>query len=132
MLVAHMAEGRSFESFSAVIYKHTKGAVRAPRRSLYDWVHKHEEFRQAKELGEALSFEWWENLGRDNMTEKFFNTSVYIFNLKNRFGWRDKVELSGDQNAPIKVEAKVDIQKATDDELRGLIRSGSNGPTEQS
>lgn len=39
--------------------------------------------------------EWWEDVAQNNlMTEKgeSFNATTWIFNMKNRFNWRDKSE----------------------------------------
>jgi hypothetical protein len=38
------------------------------------------------------------------------NSAIWIFNMKNRFGWRDKSETAGDDTdeaQPVKVEVSV-------------------------
>ena len=52
-----------------------------------------EEFRLAVKKGQMLCQVWWERHGR-SMTkgESMGNATVWIFNMKNRFGWKDKTE----------------------------------------
>lgn len=104
-LVAHMREGLSYESFA--------GKIGVSRETLYAWEKAHDEFRDAKTVGEAASLRWWEALGRDGARgvgqemllkrrivspdgtveevweASGFNASAWIFTMKNRFGWRD-------------------------------------------
>lgn len=98
LLIKHMAKGLSFESFA--------GRVGVSRRVLYDWLDSHEEFLHAKEIGIEKSLLKWEIAGvrghfvekvRDEESHSGYRTdklqiipSVWIFNMKNRFGWRDR------------------------------------------
>ena len=101
MLITHMAQGYSFESFGAIIDVH--------RDTLYEWLKKHEEFSDAKKRAHEHCLFWWEQLGRhgamglktmkkkkkDGTTEDVdisrFNAAMWIYNMKCRFkdGWRD-------------------------------------------
>jgi hypothetical protein len=85
-LVEHMGRGYSFESFG--------GAVKVCKQTLYSWCEAHDTFKQAKALGETLSQYWWEQQGHAGLymggKDTPFNATVWIFNMKNRFGWRDK------------------------------------------
>lgn len=92
LLIEHGKQGLSFESFAGVI-----GQCRS---TLYVWTKEHKEFMDAKKLSESYCRLFWEKIGVDyiinrndpkGMTENLNNT-VWIFNMKNRFGWRDKVE----------------------------------------
>lgn len=94
MLIAHMEKGLTYESFG--------GVVRVSKQTLYDWEKAHPEFLDAKSTGLSLALLHWDRIGVDgvhNQTIKnedgstvhmAVNPSVYIFNMKNRFGWRDK------------------------------------------
>jgi hypothetical protein len=90
MLEDHMAKGLSFEAFAGVI---GVGPV-----TLYRWAKRYEEFKDAKEKGFAKSRLFWEKLGVAAAAGKVkdFNATAYVFNMKNRFGWRDKVDVSVD------------------------------------
>lgn len=97
-----MSSGLSFESFASVAGVH--------RDTLYEWLAKHREFSDAKKRGEALSLRQWEQLGIDGMLGKVkgFNATIWIFNMKNRFRWRDlqpeptPTEDDWDEDAPPK------------------------------
>ena len=100
-LVQHMADGYSFESFG--------GKVDVGRESLYRWEAKHQEFRDAKKRGSTKSQLHWEHMGRLGLGSKTFNATVWIFNMKNRFGWRDRTE----QEVNVKHERYEDFIKRT-------------------
>lgn len=52
-----------------------------------------EEFRQTEKERQALCEVWWERQGRRMTGGGDGNATVWIFNMKNRFGWRDKSEI---------------------------------------
>lgn len=86
LLVEHMKTGKSFRSFAAKIGTHWD--------ALYDWDKKYSEFSDAKKRGEAVCLDFWEELGLTHIHDKSaLNSAVYIFNMKNRFGWRDVVDV---------------------------------------
>lgn len=51
------------------------------------------EFCEAESKRKSLSEVWWERTGRGMATGAQGNAIVWIFNMKNRFGWRDKQEV---------------------------------------
>ena len=75
------------------------------RETLYQWEKEKEEFSYAVKEGENQSALWWAKAGMAGMTGKIpgFNATVWIFNMKNRHGWKDKTEISGGDN-PIRVD----------------------------
>lgn len=81
-VVKHCAEGLSFEAFA--------GRVSVSIETIYEWARRYPEFAEAKKRGAAASRIWWENAGKIGMLAPGFNAAVWIFNMKNRFGWRDK------------------------------------------
>jgi hypothetical protein len=85
MLVEHMRQGLNFETFAAKLNYQSVS-------NLYKWIDKHPEFREAKKVGEALAHLWWLELGRSAAVGKIpnFNSTVWIFTMKNMFRWRDK------------------------------------------
>jgi len=84
-----------------------------------------EEFRLAVKKAQMLCQVWWERHGR-SMTkgESMGNATVWIFNMKNRFGWADKLETKN--NHDVKVDTAKDL---TDDELNAEL--AKLGITEQ-
>jgi hypothetical protein len=93
-LISHMQQGLSFESFGGVIGK--------SKQTLYDWLDAQPTFLDAKMVGAEASRLFWEELGIHHIlntsetqagiggSSKSLNASVYNFQMKNRFGWRDK------------------------------------------
>lgn len=96
-LIQHMSEGLSFESFAAVIDVN--------RDTLYQWDKDYEEFSDAIKRAKDKSQLFWEKMGIDNImnqsefekdgsfqtsSSKSLNATIWIFNMKNRFKWRDK------------------------------------------
>lgn len=51
-------------------------------------------FKKFVEMGRTLSAAWWHSQGRLNLDNRAFNTSLWTFNMKNRFGWAEKSENS--------------------------------------
>ena len=66
--------------------------------TMYQWIKKNEEFSEAIKEGQLQSLMFWETLGTSGAMGKIsgFNSASWIFNMKNRHGWRDKRE--GDNN----------------------------------
>lgn len=118
-LIDHMSQGLSFETFGA--------KIGVSKQTLYTWVKQHPEFLDAKEAATQLCQLFWEEMGISGAIagSAGINASVWIFNMKNRFGWRDKrdVELTGMKPTIIKrrngdeVELGLrDIDEKGDDE----------------
>lgn len=101
MIIDHMAEGYSFESFGAIIDVN--------QDTLHEWAKRHEEFSEAKKLAFTKSRYYWEKTGieglqttvmrKGNMTvTKTLNVRVWELNLKSKFKeWRN-VDKSEDQD----------------------------------
>jgi len=57
-------------------------------------------------MGRTISESWWMEKGRKNLWNKDFNTGLYNFQMKNRFGWADKVDTGEKNNSePMNVDA---------------------------
>lgn len=86
MLIEHMGQGMSFESFA--------GLIGVTRKLLYDWEKAHPSFLHAKRLGTDKSLCWWESQGQRGLWSTKdgpnLNTTNFIWQMKNRFGWKDK------------------------------------------
>ena len=88
--------------------------LRVSRQTIYSWCdekHKqyHRPFAQAVELGRELSEAWWMRYGRLAMMGRVRAgpAAWWIFNMKNRFGWRDRVEIAGSEDAPLQIVQKL-------------------------
>ncbi len=111
LLVWHMANGLSFETFGAL------DEVMVGRTTLYSWLDKHAEFQDAKEMGEFKCRMWWESLGSrysvNNLrgSGESINAQVYKINMHNRFGWGE--------NQNVKHGGKLDLHDAIMKDLHG-------------
>lgn len=126
-LINHMESGLSFESFAA--------NIDVDRDTLYEWVKVHPEFSDAKKIGTAKAQLFWEQHGIDGLyteteyndkgkpiSTRAMNAAVWCFNMKNRFGWRDKQELTGDPEKPLEHNVNVDLSSLPTDKLMEIIK----------
>lgn len=70
-------------------------------------------FFDADKKGRQKSEVWWEHLGRLGAAGKVgIQPAVWCFNMKNRFGWRDKIDqqVSGPEGGAIKTDNKVTVE----------------------
>ena len=107
-LIEHGRSGLSFETFGV-----SKEAVKIigsylTKETLYQWLKIYPEFSDAKKVFTQLSRDFWEAIATEHLTHykdgKQLNSTVWIFNMKNRFGWRDKPEDFEKQSGDVKVE----------------------------
>lgn len=67
-------------------------------KNLYEWIKKHPEFKEAVDDGYGRGLEFWEKLGIDGARGmvKGFNVTSWIFNMKNRYRWTDRQDITTD------------------------------------
>ena len=59
----------------------------------YRWIDEEPDFSRTVKRCKALCQVWWERQGRKMSSgESDGNATTWIFNTKNRFGWKDKTE----------------------------------------
>ena len=107
LLEEHLSKGYSVESFG--------GVIGVCKDTIYRWVKQYPEFSDAKRVGESKSRMFWEKLGIDHILSvtqserkkdgttmsrsKALNSAVWVFNMKNRFKWKDRVEQEVSDNS---------------------------------
>lgn len=98
MLIEHMAQGFSFESFA--------GVIEVNQDTLHEWKKVHPSFSEAKKIAFGKCQVFWEKIGIDGCWNTpdgpNLNTGVWVFNMKNRFRWTDKVEVNGSKEEEVK------------------------------
>lgn len=96
-----MAEGASKEEVAQ--------SIGICYQTFLNWQVAHEDFLEAVKEGEKLSEAWWNRLGRLAAAGKVdgFSPVAYIFNMKNRFKWQDKVEPPKGERAVTKLTFAV-------------------------
>lgn len=61
--------------------------------TFYEWVKKYPAFSDAYKKGLQRSEAWWSKLGRaGSMGQVKIQPATWIFNMKNRFSWTDRIE----------------------------------------
>jgi hypothetical protein len=112
MIIEHMEQGFSFESFA--------GVVGCCLQTLYNWAERNPSFLESKKIGFEKSRQFWEKvaIGQSNGSCNG-NPTMAIFNLKNRFPkqWRDKQELDMTTTT---LQPTIDTSKLTTDQLKAL------------
>lgn len=122
-LIDHMSKGYSYESFA--------GSIGVVKKTLYNWEESFLEWGEAKEIAFEKCRLFWEKLGIDhviNTSDSFgegqsssrsLNSTVWIFNMKNRFKWRDK--------QPDEVDTVVNnITNLSIEELEKIVLEGAS------
>ena len=89
MIVDFMSQGKSLTAFA--------GEIMVAKNTVYEWAKKYPEFQDATNIARQKCQQWWENQGQIGLfmgkEDGTFSQSSWIFNMKARFGYRDKVEV---------------------------------------
>lgn len=78
-------------------------------------------FSKLVNFGRTLSTAFWEGLARKNIANKQFNTPLYNFYMKNKYGWADKIETNNSNDNTnmnmdaLKAELARKLKKLADD-----------------
>lgn len=118
MLVEHMAEGLSFESFA--------GLVGCAISTLYEWEKKNPAFSEAKKEGFERNRLFYERVGLRMMQDGQGSATVWLFNMKNRFPkqWRDKHDVESTNvnlNASVAKPDETTSQEKLADTLKAIL-----------
>jgi hypothetical protein len=82
ILTAEYAEGASDVEIMA--------ALRMSRPKFDENYANNPIFRELVDIGRIQASAFWHRIARKNILSKEFNTSVWSFTMKNRFGWAEK------------------------------------------
>jgi hypothetical protein len=108
-LIEHRAKGLSYESFGAI--------VEVCRDTLYEWEKHHKEWKEAKGIALSKARLWWDQLVVDHVVtttdsdshpvaggtsrSRSLNGTVFRMTYINCFGYKDKLEVSGNERKPL-------------------------------
>lgn len=109
MLIEHMSQGLSLESFA--------GVVGVCEDTVYEWAKVHPAFSEAKKQGRAKSRLIWEKIGMNGTVGKIkgYDAGSWIFNMKNRFRWRDRHDEDDKPRQPFVFAYEVKKKKKKDE-----------------
>tara|TARA_R110000764_G_scaffold239560_1_gene339252 strand:+ start:239 stop:664 length:426 start_codon:yes stop_codon:yes gene_type:complete len=101
LLIQHMESGLSFTTFGAI--------AEVSRKTLYEWVDKFPDFKQAKSIAFAKSQKFYEELlmAKALDSDKRHDMSAIIFALKTRF----REDYSEKQDVEHSGEVKITISE---------------------
>jgi hypothetical protein len=71
-------------------------------------------FKEVVDFGRELAKGWWLKQGRVNLKSKQFNATLWHMNMKNRYGWSDKTEVT-----------TKDAAEMSSDELEKAVQAAS-------
>ena len=105
LMLAEYAQGASDAEVVSIL--------QITRRKFDQLIEQSEYNRELVEFGRDLAKAFWYKVGRENLKNQKFNTSLWYANMKNRFGWSDRVS----------TEDRTPVQEKSDDELREELRA---------
>jgi hypothetical protein len=109
-------KGASDVEVKALIYK-WRGSF---SNDLWDrWMKDEPIFSETIKAGKLLAEAWWNKNGRENLKDKEFNYTGWYMQMKNRYGWTDRVSndhTTGGDKINIPLIEWVKTANQTDDE----------------
>lgn len=86
------------------------------KKTFYEWLKDKPEFAQAYEMAKTISESWWIKAGRAATMGQVpgFAPTPWIFNMKNRFGWKDNPGETPEQNQPPVIHIHTHPDKDSD------------------
>lgn len=86
----------------------------------YTLLEDSEDFRRTEKTRQELCEVWWERQGRKMAMGADGNATVWIFNMKNRFGWRDKQDLNHTSDDG-SMSPSIDASKLSSETLKEIL-----------
>lgn len=62
------------------------------RKGFYQLAEDEPDFAKLVDKGRAVAEAWWYSQGRLGLNREKFQTALYNFQMKNRYGWADKID----------------------------------------
>jgi len=82
-LIEYASRGYSWHTFAA--------EIKVSKRTMYEWLKRHKEFSEAKEIAEVKCEQFWEKKGLKPKSRDF-HFGVYKLMMTNKFGYSEKTE----------------------------------------
>jgi len=125
LLIEHAKRGLSFDAFAADCDVNID--------TLYAWSGKHPLFSEAKKKAEAISQKVLESIGVSIAAgkSKGSGTGAWIFLMKNRLKWSDRVEVNGNTNSDFTLKYALDILPESLSPRKSVIKNDDSGGENQ-
>ena len=116
LIIEHMSEGHSLASFCA--------KIKVSRVAVYRWIQQNEDFRNSHRIATEACQTWWEGIGRAGAVGKIkgFNAAAWIFSMKNRFNWGDKIDIEHTEKKKIESMTDAEIMDAVKKRIKALSK----------
>lgn len=79
------------------------------------WLASDPEFAALVEQGKIDRETFWIRKGVSGMNDRSFNSSLWLFFMKNQFGWKDNMTIGGDKDNPVKLDTEITIKLVAPD-----------------
>lgn len=93
------------------------------RKGFYQLIEDEPDFAKLVDKGRALAEAWWYEQGRLALNKEKFQTALYNFQMKNRYGWADKIDTGEKSN-----DQPQNLDEATAEFQRMLKRVAKKNP----
>ena len=103
-----------------------------PKKRFDELYEENSAFAKVVDIGRTKSAAWWHHVARRNLLTKGFQGSTWAMTMKNKFGWRDRVDVleTNEQHQDAK-QMELEIQNAMerikkiDSKKDGHLRGGA-------
>jgi hypothetical protein len=129
--MATSSESNAPSTMERVVAAYTEGAsdveiariLGLTKRAFYELCESNDGFAAIVEKGRTLAEAWWYEQGRKGLTREKFNSPLFMANMKNRYGWADKIDTgTKDSSEPLNQDQAVAELRST------LARIGKKQP----
>lgn len=116
VIIALYSNGASDVEVKAWIYK-MRGSF---SNDLWErWLKDEKEFSETIKIGRIIAEAWFNKVGRENLSNPKFSHVGWYMQMKNRFGWKDKTDITTNGES---LNTPPDLTQLSDDELQTLIQ----------
>lgn len=103
-IIAMYSNGASDSEIKATIYM-WRGSF---SNNLWDrWMKEEEQFWETIKMGRIIAEAWYTKLGREQLVNSFFPFAGWYMQMKNRFGWKDRQDVTSNDQQITQEEQKV-------------------------
>lgn len=99
--------------------------LKIPYREFLNYLDSDPEFQTIVEHGRDLAKAFWYKIGRENVKNNKFNTTLWYANMKNRYNWSDKVT-TDDKTRPVKELSDDELEQELNKRLGDIADKAPN------